>query len=139
VTVAHVHAAAAGARPAIEVYATRLAPGTPTVADGIADNSSSAHVALGEPVTPLDGLDLRLCGLVFSRNGGVAGTGAGGEVGDPAAQVAWLANAAGARGDELQAGDVILTGALGGAHRAEAGDVFTAALDRLGAVSVRFA
>jgi 2-keto-4-pentenoate hydratase len=67
------------------------------------------------------------------------GTGAGGEVGDPAAQVAWLANAAGARGDELRAGDVILTGALGGAHLADAGDVFTAELDRLGSVSVRFA
>ena len=34
---------------------------------------------------------------------------------------------------------MILTGALGGAHLAEAGDVFTAELDRLGSVSVRFA
>ena len=53
------------------------------MADGVADNSSSAHVALGGPVTPLDGLDLRLCGLVFSRDEAVAGTGAGGQVGDP--------------------------------------------------------
>ena len=139
VTVADVHAAAAGARPAIEVFATRLDAGAPAIADMVADNSSSAHVALGGTVTPLDGIPLRLCGLVFSRGDAVAGTGAGGEVGDPAAQVAWLANAAGARGDELSAGDVILTGALGGAHLAAAGDVFTAEVDRLGSVSVRFA
>ena len=139
VTVADVHAAAAGACAAIEVYATRLAADAPAVADGVADNSSSAHVALGEPVTPLDGLDLRLTGLVLSRGDAVAGTGAGGQVGDPLAQVAWLANAAGARGDELRAGDVILTGALAGAHLAVAGDVFTAEVDRLGSVSVRFA
>jgi 2-keto-4-pentenoate hydratase len=139
VTVTDVLAAAAGARPAIEVFATRLDADAPEVADMVADNSSSAHLALGERLTPLDGLDLRLTGLVFSRDGAIVGTGAGGAVGDPAAQVAWLANAAGARGDELQAGDVILTGALGGAHLAKAGDVFTADVDRLGSVSVRFA
>ena len=139
VTAGDVVAAAAGVRPAIEVFATRLDADAPEVADMVADNSSSAHLALGGRLTPLDGLDLRLCGLVFSRNEAIAGTGAGGQVGDPAAQVAWLANAAGARGDELAAGDVILTGALAGAHLAEAGDVFTAELDRLGSVSVRFA
>jgi 2-keto-4-pentenoate hydratase len=139
VTVADVLAAAAGARPAIEVFATRLDADTPELVDMVADNSSSAHLALGGRLVPLDELDLRLTGLVFSRNGAIVGTGAGGQVGDPAAQVAWLANAAGARGDELAAGDVILTGALGGAHLAEAGDVFTAELDRLGSVSVRFA
>jgi 2-keto-4-pentenoate hydratase len=135
VTVADVHAAAAGARVAIEVFATRLDADAPEVADMVADNSSSAHFALGGRLTPLDRLELRLCGLVFSRNGAVAGTGAGGQVGDPAAQVAWLANAAG----ELCAGDVVLTGALAGAHLAEAGDRFTADADRLGSVSVRFA
>ena len=139
VTVADVRAAAAGARPAIEVFATRLDAEAPAVAEMVADNSSSAHLALGGRLMPLDGLDLRLCGLVFTRNDGIAGTGAGGTVGDPLEQVAWLANAAGARGDELQAGDVILTGALAGAHLADAGDVFTAEVDRLGSVSVRFA
>jgi len=139
VTVADVRAAAAGARPAIEVFATRLDAEAPAVAEMVADNSSSAHLALGGRLTPLDDLDLRLCGLVFTRNDGIAGTGAGGAVGDPAEQVAWLTNAAGARGDELQAGDVILTGALGGAHLAAAGDGFTAEVDRLGSVSVRFA
>jgi 2-keto-4-pentenoate hydratase len=138
VTVTDVLAAAAGARPAIEVFATRLDADAPEVTDMVADNSSSALLALGGRLTPFDGLDLRLTGLVFSRNGAIAGTGAGGQVGDPVAQVAWLANAAGARGDELRAGDVILTGALGGAHLAEAGDVFTAEVDRLGSVSVRF-
>lgn len=139
VTISDVRAAAAGARPAIEVFATRLDADAPGVPDMVADNSSCAHLALGGEVTPLDGLDLRLTGLVFSRNDMIAGTGAGGQVGDPLVQVAWLANAAGARGEELRAGDVILTGALAGAHPAEAGDVFTAELDRLGAVSVRFA
>ncbi len=139
VTVADVRAAAAGVRPAIEVFATRLDAEAPGLPDSVADDSSSAHFALAGPVTPLDDLDLRLVGVVFSRGDAIAGTGAGGQVGDPLAQVAWLANAAGARGDELRAGDVILTGALAGAHPAEAGDVFTAELDRLGSVSVAFA
>ena len=138
VTAADVLAAAAGARPAIEVFARRLEAGASAVADGVADNSSSAHLALGGALTPVGALDLRLTGLVFTRNDAVAGTGAGGQVGDPVAKVAWLANAAGARGEELRAGDVVLTGALAGAHPAEAGDVFTAELDRLGSVTVRF-
>ena len=83
VTVADVRAAAAGVRPAIEVFATRLDAEAPGLPDSVADDSSSAHFALAGPVTPLDDLDLRLVGVVFSRGDAIAGTGAGGQVGDP--------------------------------------------------------
>lgn len=139
VTAADVLAAAAGARPAIEVFASRLEPGAATLVDNVADNSSSAHLALGPTLTALSALDLRLIGLVLTRNGEIVGTGAGGQVlGHPAASVAWLANALAARGEQLRAGDVVLTGALAGAHPPAAGDAFTAELDRLGSVSVSF-
>jgi 2-keto-4-pentenoate hydratase len=140
VTRAAVLAAAAGVRVAIEVFARRLESDASAVVDMVADNALSAHLALGDAVTPVDALDLRLTGLVLSRNDDIVGTGAGAQVlGDPALSVAWLANALAQHGEQLRRGDVVLTGAVAGAHAPSAGDVFTAELDRVGSVSVSFA
>lgn len=138
-TAADVVGALEAVLPAIEVFARRVEADASALVDSVADNAMSAHVVLGER-TPADGLDLRLTGLVLTRNGAIVGTGAGAQVlGDPAASVAWLANALARHGEELRAGDVVLTGALAGAHPPAAGDLFVAELDRLGSVSVRFA
>ena len=52
-----------------------------------------APIALGSRVVPLDSLDPRLIGMVFTKNGDVVATGAGAAaLGDPLAAVAWLAN-----------------------------------------------
>jgi 2-keto-4-pentenoate hydratase len=139
-TVGDVLAATRGVRAAIEVIAGRLEPGEHAVADFIADNALSARAVLGDALVPLDGLDLRLAGMVQSRGGAVVGTGAGARVlGDPAASVAWLANALAATGRQLDAGAVVLSGSLAPAVPARAGDVFTVEFDRLGTVSVAFA
>jgi 2-keto-4-pentenoate hydratase len=53
--------------------------------------------------------------------------------------VAWLANALAERGQGLEAGEVVITGAVAGAHAAAPGDAFMVEFDRLGAVEVRCA
>ena len=140
VTVADVRAAAAGVRPAIEVFATRLDAEAPGVPDIRGRQLELRALRAGRPGhaarRPRPAGSSAWSSRAATRSRAPARAA---QVGDPLAQVAWLANAAGARGDELRAGDVILTGALAGAHPAEAGDVFTAELDRLGSVSVAFA
>jgi 2-keto-4-pentenoate hydratase len=132
-------AATVGVRPAIEIFARRLDADASAVADMVADNALCSHVVLGD-VVAADGLDLRLVGLVMSRSGEIVATGAGASVlGDPARSVAWLANALAERGQGLEAGEVVITGAVAGAHAAAPGDAFTVEFDRLGAVEVRCA
>jgi 2-keto-4-pentenoate hydratase len=53
--------------------------------------------------------------------------------------VAWAANTLGSLGVTLEAGHVIMTGALHASVPVAAGDEFRATFDRLGSVSVRFA
>jgi 2-keto-4-pentenoate hydratase len=140
VTAQDVLAATRGVRPAIEIIAGRLQPGEHRVADIIADNAASALAVLGETLVPVAGLDLRLIGMVHTRDDEVVGTGAGARVlGDPAAAVAWLANALADAGRALEAGTVVLSGSVAPAVRARPGDAFTVEFDRLGQVSVTFA
>lgn len=140
VTVADVLAAARGVVPALEIIAGRLEPGEHRPEDFVADNASSALAVVGGAPTPIEGLDLRLLGMVLSRDGEVLGTGAGAQVlGHPARSVAWLANALAAHGQALEAGELVLAGSLCGAHPVAPGDTVTAEFDRLGSVSATFA
>lgn len=139
VTTAQVAAAVAGAMPALEIIDSRIADWRIRLVDTIADNASSARVVVGGRVTPVAGLDLRLTGAVITRDGVLADTGAGAAVlGNPLRCVAWLANAIGAFGDGLCAGDVVLAGALHGALPVTDGDVVRAEFAHLGAVTARF-
>jgi 2-oxopent-4-enoate hydratase len=139
VTTAQVAGAVAGAMPALEIIDSRIADWRIRLVDTIADNASSARVVLGGRVTPLAGLVVRLIGAAITRNGALADTGAGAAVLDnPLRCVAWLANAIGAFGDGLRAGDVVLAGALHRALPAEDGDVYRAEFAHLGAVTTRF-
>jgi 2-oxo-3-hexenedioate decarboxylase len=84
-------------------------------------------------------LDLRTTGLVLEKNGAVASLGAGAAVlGHPAAAVAMLANHLGARGQEISAGAVVLSGAATEAIAVEAGDAITLRVQGLGSVGLRF-
>jgi 2-keto-4-pentenoate hydratase len=135
----HVLAASAGICPAIEVYARRLEADASAITDMVADNAQCAHVVLGG-VTESDRLAPRLVGLVLARSGEIVATGAGAQVlGDPARSVAWLANALAERGQGIEPGEVVITGAVAGAHAAAPGDTFTAEFDRLGTVQVHCA
>ena len=76
-------------------------------------------------------------GMIFFRNGELVATGAGAAaLGDPVAVVAWLANVLGEHGIALEAGQVIMTGALHAALPLHAGDTFTAEFDHLGSITL---
>ncbi len=139
VTADDARAAAAGIVPALEIIDSRIADWKITLADTIADLASSARVAIGGPVVPIGGRDIRLIGCVLERDGDVVATGAGAAaLGDPAAAVAWAANTLGALGVTMEAGAIIMTGALHASVPVRAGDAYTATFDGLGSVSVRF-
>lgn len=138
VTVTAARAAIAGAVAAVEIIDSRIADWRVELADTVADLASTGAVATSGRLVPLADLDLRLVGMTFTRNGELAGTGAGAAaLGDPVAVVAWLANALGEHGVALEAGHLVLTGALHAAVPVRPGDVFRAEFDRLGPVTVR--
>jgi 2-keto-4-pentenoate hydratase len=125
--------------PAIEVVDSRIENWRIKLCDTVADNGSSARYVLGGRPTPIDGLDLRLIGMVFEKNGEIVNTGAGAAIlGHPLQAVVWLANKLAELDTGLSAGDVVLPGALTAACDVRAGDTVTATFDRLGPVSVRF-
>lgn len=139
VSVVDVLAATEAVLPALEIVDSRVKDWKIKIQDTVADNASSAMVALGNKLTPVHDLDLRLVGMVLEKNGQVAATGAGAAVlGHPASAVAWLANKLAEFDIPLKSGEVILSGSLATAPPVAAGDYFRADFDRLGSVSVRF-
>lgn len=126
--------------PALEIVDSRIEDWKIGLFDTIADNASSGAVVLGSTPTDLREVDLRLAGAVMTRNGAVAGTGAGGAVlGSPITSLVWLANTLGARGVTLEAGHVILPGSVCAMVPVAAGDAVTATFAGLGSVTARFA
>ncbi len=139
VTVPRVLAATRYVMASLEIVDSRVEDWKITLADTIADNASSCRMVVGGRGIPVDGLDLRLVGMVLERNGEVVNTAAGAAVlGHPAQAVAWLANKLAEFDVTLKAGEVILPGALSAAVTVQAGDFIQATFDHLGSVSVRF-
>jgi 2-keto-4-pentenoate hydratase len=125
--------------PALEIIDSRIEGWKIRLCDTIADNASSARVVLGGSPKRIDQVDLKLVGMVLEKNGEIIQTGAGGAVlGHPAAAVAWLANTIGQFGVSLEAGEIIMPGALCAASDVSPGDLLQASFDGLGTVSVRF-
>jgi 2-keto-4-pentenoate hydratase len=140
VTVLDAHAAIAGAVAGMEIVDSRIADWKIKLADTVADLASNGALALSSRIVPLTGLDTRLIGMTFTRNGELVDTGAGAAaLGDPIAVVAWLANVLGENGVALEPGQVVMTGALHAAVPLTAGDVFRAEFDRLGPITIRVA
>lgn len=137
-----VHEAAAAVDfvlPALEIVDSRIRDWTIGLFDTIADNASSGAVVLGSTPTELTNVDLRLTGGVLHKNAEVVGTGAGGAVlGSPINALVWLANTLGERGISLEAGHVVLPGAICGMVPVAAGDTVTATFAGLGSVTARF-
>jgi 2-keto-4-pentenoate hydratase len=137
VTVPQARAAIGAVMAGLEIVDSRIENWRIRLADTIADLASSAAAVFGRPVAPSADLDCRLLGMVFSRNGELVATGAGAAaLGDPVAVVAWLANVLGEHGVTLDAGQVIMTGALHAAVPLRPGDSFTAEFDRLGSITL---
>ena len=138
VTVLEARAAIAGMVAAAEIVDSRFADWRIKLADTVADLASNGAVAVSSRIVPLDGLDPRLIGMVLTRGGDLVDTGAGAAaLGDPVKVVAWLANVLGEMGTKLEAGHIVMTGALHAAVPMQAGDVFRAEFDHLGPITIR--
>ncbi len=138
VTILDVLAAVDYATVAMEIIDSRIQNWKISAWDTIADNGSSAMFVVGGRKTPLDGLDLGGLGMNLTRNGEVLVTGAGAAVmGNPLSAVVFLANELSRQNKGLLAGEVVLSGSLGGMLPMAAGDVFSCEIRRLGKVTVR--
>jgi 2-oxo-3-hexenedioate decarboxylase len=128
--------ATAGVAPGIEIIDSRYQDYRFTMADVVADNSSAGRFVVGSPV-PVDGIDLRLVGIVLEHRGEVVATASGAaSLNHPAAAVAWLVRSLATEGLGLAEGDIVLSGGLTAAVPVSAGDVVVASIDRLGSVEL---
>lgn len=125
--------------PAVEIIDSRYENFRFDLKSVIADNTSSARYVLGGTHRNAEGIDLKNLGVVMEKNGEVVAMASGAAVlGHPAQSVAMLANMLGARGREIPAGTLILTGGVTEAVAVAAGDNVTVRYQHLGSVSMRF-
>lgn len=138
-TAEQVAAAVRSVHAAIEIVDSRIADWKITFADTVADNGSSAFYVIAAEGKPLAGLDLYTCGMVLQVDGAVVSLGAGAAcLGHPLNAAAWLASTLAKRGEQLQAGDVILTGALGPMVTISPGQHVKAIIGGLGSASFTY-
>ena len=139
-TIADVLRAVEFALPAIEIVDSRIADWKIGILDTIADNASSGLYVLGASPKKLDGLELRLCGMVMEEGGDEVSVGAGTAcLGDPLSATLWLAQTMAKAGRPLKAGDTVLSGALGPMVTVKRGEVYEARVSGLGSVRAAFA
>ena len=139
ITTADVYAATRAVAAALEIVDSRIADWKLTLADTVADNASSGAVVLGDWIPYSPALDLPQTVATLTLNGVDVDTGTGAAVmGDPAAAVAWLANALADYGAELTAGQFVMSGSYTTAAFVGAGDVVHTTISGLGSVSLTF-
>lgn len=125
--------------PALEIIDTRITDWRIQFVDTVADNGSSARCIVGDELTPIDGLDLGAEKVSLARDGQLVETSVGAAaLGDPAAAVAWLANALADVDRELHADEIVLSGSLTKPYPASRGQRYEAHFGRLGTVSCHF-
>jgi 2-keto-4-pentenoate hydratase len=139
VTAVDVLRATAFVLPVIEVVDSRIAGWDITLVDTIADNASSGVFVLGPNPTRLSDIDLREVRMAMTREGEKVSEGSGAAcLGHPVNAVVWLANTLAALGRPLEAGHVVLSGALGPMVAVGGPGCYEAVLDGLGSVRARF-
>lgn len=125
--------------PSLEIVDSRVKDWELTLIDTVADNASSGLYVLGGSPQKLADIDVKQIGMTLHKNGVLQNTGVGAAaLGDPVQCVAWLANKLSEYDITLNAGEVILSGALSAAVEAEPGDEFVAKFAELGEVRISF-
>lgn len=145
VTVFNVMQATDHVSPALEIIDARIeqfdrdTKAPRKVFDTIADFAANAGIVLGgRPVKP-DAVDLRWVAALLYKNAVIEESGVAAAVlNHPATGVAWLANKIAAYGEQLSAGDIVLSGSFTRPTTAVRGDVLHADYGPLGAISIRF-
>jgi len=119
----------------VELVDSRLKVGDGDFSSFLADNSGHAGIILGSTVRPITDLDLRLEGVMITKNGRLLGSACGCEaLGNPINVVVWLANKLAQFDRKIEAGEIITTGTLGQVIPVEAGDVIDVSYTKLGSV-----
>lgn len=131
-------AAVGSVHAALEIVDTRWHEYRFLAPDNIADNSSAAGFVLGPPLAPRRLGELRLTGVLLSRNGRPVDHGIGANaLDDPLRALQWLVHRLSAEDAVLPAGSLVLTGGLTRAHILEPGTALLAEFgNRLGTVSI---
>jgi 2-keto-4-pentenoate hydratase len=139
VTVERARQAIAAVAPAFELVERRAVfAEDPPLA--IADNAQQRYFVTGEALRPLPAaLSLREVQVQVAINGVPAASASGEAVlGDPAASLAWLANALSRFGRRLDAGLQVMSGSFVPMFPITAGDRIEARFEPIGTVSARF-
>ncbi len=140
VTLSQLMSAIAYVLPAVEIVGSRIRDWDIRLLDTVADNASSGLYALGTQPKTLSQVDLRTCGMLMERKGEVVSLGVGAAcLGHRLNAALWLARKMAEVGRPLQAGDVIMTGALGPMVTVAPGDVIDTTIAGLGVVRTAFA
>ncbi len=140
VTAADILDATAELLPSLEIVDSRVRDWKIKLADTVADNASCGRFVIGSKGTAPGEFDLRLTGMNFYVDDELVSSATGAAVlGNPAGAVAWLVNTLSTFGEALQAGQIVMPGALVAAVDATPGMTFRADFDRLGSVSINAA
>lgn len=100
--------------PALEIVDSRVKNWQIKIQDTVADNASSALLCIGQQPVRLQDCDLIKAQMSMTRDGEVVSSGQGSAcLGNPLVATLWLARTMAKMGSPLQAGEIILTGALG--------------------------
>jgi len=125
--------------PAIEIVDSRIRDWNIRLPDTIADNASSGLFLLGKEAIPLRDIDVTEIGMVLYVNDALVNTGTGAAaLGNPLYSVAWLANFLGRFDIALEAGEVVLSGALSAAVDVQPGDEVKVKFSGWETLSVQF-
>ncbi len=123
----------------IEIVGSRILDWDIKITDTIADNASASHWVLGNEKVKLENVDLINCKMVMKNNDQVVTEGVGSAcLGSPLNAVLWLARKMNSLRQPLKAGDIILSGSLGGMINAAPGDNFKVSIEGLGTAGVSF-
>lgn len=126
--------------PSIEIVDSRIESWNIKFVDTVADNASSGLFVLGGRPVKLSDIDLTACAMEMKRGDEIVSRGNGRAcLGSPLNAAIWLADMMVRCGRPLQAGDIVLTGALGPMVAVKSGDRFDVSIDGLGTVSALFA
>jgi 2-keto-4-pentenoate hydratase len=124
---------------AIEIVDSRIADWKIGITDTVADNASSGLYVLGDQRVPLTDFEPVEVQMTMTQDGEQVSAGDGSMcLGDPLLALSWLARTARDYGQPLEAGQVVLSGALGPMVPAPPGSVFEATISSLGTVTARF-
>ena len=139
VTANDVLAATESVVAAFEIVDFRTHDFAPGLGEALSYNVFARGFVVGnEPKSP-DQVDLPGFKLTLNKNGEQVAAATGAAVlGNPVTSMVWLVNKLAENGLSLEAGEVVISGAIAAPHPIAAGDTFEAVFEGLGTISVAF-